>query len=145
MNRKRKIAAWLVRVGGVLNIMSGLTHIFLPILGKWDTLFECVPEDYIGILAVSSKEYLYSSNYEIVFICTGAGVLSIRYARKLEEGNRMLAWLFIWVGVVFLYRASVQFYYFGTSINSIVAFVVILSLSIAYLFPLFILKEFDKE
>lgn len=142
---RRRLAGWLLRIAGVTNIISGLIHVFLPTIGKWDELFECVPADYIGFLAISSKEYLYSSNYELVFICGGAGAFSLRYARKLEEGNRIIAWLSIWVGVVILYRAAVQFYFFGTSLYSIVAFFVILSLATAYLFPLFILKEFSED
>ena len=145
MNHRRKLAGRLLRVGGVGNIISGLIHVFLPTVGQWDSIFQCVPADYISFLAISSKEYIYSSNYELVFICCGAGVFSLRYARKLEEGNRMLAWFSIWVGVVLLYRAAVQFYFFGTSLYSIIAFFVILSLAIAYLFPLFILKEFNEE
>ncbi|MGR3310732.1 MAG: hypothetical protein ACUZ77_08140 [Candidatus Brocadiales bacterium] len=144
-SKKLKLAGWLLRVGGVFNILSGIVHIFLPTIGKWDTLFECVPSDYIEFLAVSSKEYLYCSNYEFIFICGGVGVLSLRFAHKLEEGNRMIAWFSIGAGIVVAYRATVQLFFFGTSINSIVAFFVILFLSIAYLFPVFILKEFDKE
>lgn len=144
-HHKLKLAGWLLRIGGVFNILSGIVHIFLPTVGKWDTLFECVETDFIGFLAVSSKEYLYCSNYEFVFICCGVGALSLRYARKLEEGNRMVAWFSIFCGVVVSYRAAVQFYFFGISINSIVAFFVILFLAIAYLFPVFILKEFNKE
>ena len=145
MNHRRKLAGRLLRVGGVVNIISGLIHVFLPIIGQWDSIFQCVPADYISFLAISSREYIYSSNYELVFICGGAGVFSLRYARKLEEGNRILAWFSIWVGVVILYRAAVQFYFFGTSLYSIIAFFVIFSQAIAYLFPLFILKEFNEE
>lgn len=145
MNKRRKLAGKFLKMAGVINIISGLIHVFLPTIGKWDTLFECVPSDFIGFLAISSKEYLYCSNYELVFICCGAGMFSLRYASKLAEGNRMIAWFSIWAGVVILYRAAVQFYFFGTSLYSIVAFFVILSLAAAYLFPLFILKEFNKE
>ncbi|MBI3398323.1 MAG: hypothetical protein HY026_03705 [Deltaproteobacteria bacterium] len=145
MNNRRRLAGRLLRAAGVVNIISGLIHVFLPTIGKWDTLFQCVPPDYISFFAISSKEYLYSSNYELVFICAGAGGFSLRYASKLEDGNRIIAWLSIWIGVVILYRAVVQFYFFGTSFYSIVAFFVILSLTTAYLFPLFILKEFREE
>lgn len=145
MTEKTKIASKLLIVGGVVNIVSALIHVVLPTYGNWDELFANVPPDYLKLFAIRSKEYLWSSNYELVFICGGAGIMSFRYASRLRDGSRMLAWFSVWMAIVLLYRASVQFYFFGTSIYSIGAFIVILGSSAAYMYPLFYLKHFDKE
>ncbi len=145
ISRKREIAYRLLLVGGVGNIISGLIHVFLPTIANWKELLKNVPEDFIPYVAVSSKNYFFSQNYELIFICVGGGILTLRYAHRLRRGDRMIAWFSIWAATIILYRAATHFFFFGVSLHTIVAFFLIMALAFVYLFPLFILKEFPPE
>ncbi|MCI0723268.1 MAG: hypothetical protein L0338_30545 [Acidobacteria bacterium] len=141
MSKKCKIAYRLLLVGGVANIVSGFIHIFLPTVARWKELLRNVPDDFIPYVAVSSKAYFFSQNYELVFICAGGGILTLKYAHRLLLGDRMVAWFSIWTGIIIVYRAATHFFFFGVSTQTIVAFFFIIALAFIYLFPLILLRE----
>jgi hypothetical protein len=139
--KKMRVAYILILIGGVGNIASGLIHVFLPQLGNWKEILRDAPDKFVPIIAVSSKAYFYSQNYEIIFVCCGGGILSLIYAKRLLQGDTMVAWFSIWCGITLLYRATTHFFFFGVSLQTIIAFMGILSMSLMYLFPVLVLKE----
>jgi hypothetical protein len=139
--KKMRVAYILILIGGVGNIASGLIHVVLPQLGNWKEILRDAPDKFVPVIAVSSKAYFYSQNYEIIFVCVGGGILSLVYAKRLLLGDTMVAWFSIWCGITLLYRATTHFFFFGVSLQTIIAFMGIISMSLMYLFPLLLLKE----
>lgn len=141
ITKKVRIAYILILIGGVGNIFSGMIHVFLPQLGNWKDILKDAPDKFVPVIAVNSKAYFYSQNYEIIFVCVGGGILSLVFAKRLLRGDLMVAWFSIWCGIVLLYRATTHFFFFGVSLQTIFAFVVIISMSLMYLFPVLLLKD----
>ena len=141
MSRRVRAAYVLLLIGGVGNIVSGLIHVFLPTLGRWKEILKDAPDTFVPVIAVSSKAYFYSQNYEIIFVCCGGGLLTLAFAKRLLVGDRMAAWFSIWCGVVLLYRASTHFFFFGVSVQTVIAFFGIAGMSAMYLYPALLFKE----
>lgn len=141
VTKKVRIAYILILIGGVGNILSGMIHVFLPQLGNWKEILKDAPDKFVPVIAVSSKAYFYSQNYEIIFVCIGGGILSLVFAKRLLRGDIMVAWFSIWCGIVLLYRATTHFFFFGVSLQTIIAFVGVISMSLMYLFPVLLLKD----
>ena len=141
ITKKVRIAYILILIGGVGNILSGMIHVFLPQLGNWKEILKDAPDKFVPVIAVSSKAYFYSQNYEIIFVCVGGGILSLVFAKRLLRGDIMVAWFSIWCGIVLLYRATTHFFFFGVSLQTIIAFVGVISMSLMYLFPVLLLKD----
>lgn len=139
--KKVRVAYILILIGGVGNILSGMIHVFLPQLGHWKEILRDAPDHFVPVIAVSSKAYFYSQNYEIIFVCIGGGILSLVFAKRLLLGDLMVAWFSIWCGIVLLYRATTHFFFFGVSLQTIIAFFGIITLSLIYLFPVLLLKD----
>lgn len=141
MSSKRTWAYRLLLVGGVTNVISGLIHVVLPTLGDWKEILRDAPDRFVPVIAVNSKAYFYSQNYELIFICAGGGILTLRFAKRLLQGDRMIAWFSLWAGIIVLYRAATHFFFFGVSTQTILAFFPIVGLALMYLFPVLLLKE----
>jgi hypothetical protein len=141
VSSKRKWAYRLLLVGGVTNVISGLIHVVLPAIGDWKVILRDAPDKFVPVIAVSSKAYFYSQNYELIFICTGGGILTLCFAKRLLQGDRMIAWFSLWASIIVLYRAATHFIFFGVSTQTILAFFPIIGLALIYLFPILLLKE----
>ncbi|MBI3398324.1 MAG: hypothetical protein HY026_03710 [Deltaproteobacteria bacterium] len=101
------------------------------------------PVHVLGV-EVYNPAFLYLFNADLLLYEMMLGILSILFSYRIREGERSAAIFSISLGLFFLIRAPLQFFYFGfTWIDNLQAFVSFL-LALLYLYPLTGLKEFEK-
>ena len=143
MRRKEWICLFL-RVGGIVFILIGLSHFFVPSLFQWGESLKGVDPVHVLGVEVYNPAFLYLFNADLLLYEVMLGVLSILFSYRITKGERSVAIFSISLGVFFLIRTPLQFLYFGfTWIDKLQAAVSFL-LALVYLFPLINLKEFDR-
>jgi len=141
---KRRVAYALLIAGGIIELASGISHVFFPSILDWDANLVEKTSIILG-MEVSHITFLKLTNNEVAFILIGIAVLSFAYAPGLKKGSRSSLYFCLYWSAFLAYRSVIQLYYFGFTKLSMITLASVLLLLAFYLFPLVFYREIIGE
>lgn len=131
-----KQAGLSLRIGGIVFILIGLSHFFVPSFFQWkESLKEVAPVSVLGV-DVYNPAFLYLFNADLLLYELMLGILSILFSFQIRERERSTTIFCISLGVFFLVRTPLQFVYFGFTWIDIFQASVSFLLALLYLYSI---------